>query len=104
MAFNYTAMWRKGSANNAPDALSRSPTMEPQQEDMLPENDEHNVPDLSIAELRATQVQQREESIRLQELLKHANEDEEYQLLKAVICKGFPNHRSELTEMCRKYW
>ena len=101
MAFNYTAMWRKGSVNNTPDALSRSPTMELQQEDMLAENDEHNVLDLSIAELRATQVQQREESIRLQELRKHANEEEEYQLLKA---KKFPNHRSELTEMCRKNW
>ena len=41
-------MWRKGSANNAPDALSRSPTLESQQEDMLAENDEHNVPDLRI--------------------------------------------------------
>ena len=94
MAFNYTTMWRKGSANNASDTLSCSPTLEPQQEDMLVENDEHNVPDLSIAELRVTQVQQREESIRLQELRKHANKDEEYQLLKAVICKEFPNHRS----------
>ena len=53
MAFNYTAMWRKGSANNAPDTLSRSPTLEPQQDYMLAENDEHNVPDLSIAELKS---------------------------------------------------
>ena len=104
MAFSYTAMWCKGSTNKAPDALSRSPTKEPQQEDMLAENDEDNTQDLSISEIRATHTQEREESIRLQELRKWADQDEEYQQLKAVILNGFPNHRSELNEMCKRYW
>ena len=82
MAFNYTAMWCKGSINKAPDALSRSPTLEPQQVDMLAKKDENNMSDLSISELRATHVQQRDEGIQLQELCKHVNEDEEYLLLK----------------------
>ena len=104
MAFSYTAVWCKGSTNKAPDALSRSPTKEPQQEDMLAENDEDNTQDLSISEIRATHTQEREESIRLQELRKWADQNEEYQQLKAVILNGFPNHRSELNEMCKRYW
>ena len=59
MAFSYTAVWCKGSTNKAPDALSRSPTEEPQQEDMLAENDEDNTQDLSISEIRATHTQER---------------------------------------------
>ena len=78
MAFSYTAVWCKGSTNKAPDALSRSPTKEPQQEDMLAKNDEDNTQDLSISEIRATHTQEREESIRLQELRKLADQNEEY--------------------------
>ena len=104
MAFNFTAVWCKGSTNKAPDALSRSPVLEPCHEDALAECDEENRPDLSISELRALYGEGESESIRLQELRSQAAQDEEYQQLKEVILNGFPNHRGELNESCKRYW
>ena len=74
-----------------------------QQEGMLVENDEDNVQGLSISEIRATHMQEREESITLQKLHKYADQNEEYQQLKAVIWSKFPNHQSKLNEMCKRY-
>jgi len=51
MAYNFTAEWRKGSQNNAPDALSKTvPDLQPQ--DMLAEYDISNQADMSIREIR----------------------------------------------------
>ena len=40
----------------------------------------------------------------MQELREYASQNEEYQQLKEVILKGFPNHCSELSELCKRYW
>ena len=37
MGYSFTAEWVKGARNNAPDALSRSPVSDPEQEDLLAE-------------------------------------------------------------------
>lgn len=100
MAYNFTAMWCKGKANTAPDALSRYPVLEPSQEDTLAEHEE----DYSIAEIRMEQNDKRAENVRLQDLLRQANQDEEYQHLKTIILKGFPDHRAELPDSCKRYW
>ena len=84
MAFNFTAVWCKGSTNKAPDVLSRSPVLEPCHEDALAECDEENRPDLSISELRALYGEGESESIRLQKLRTQAAQDEGYQQLKKV--------------------
>jgi len=34
----------------------------------------------------------------------HAGQDEEYQQLKTVILKSFPDHRGELPDSCKRYW
>ena len=50
MTFSFTAIWRKGSSNtapDAPDALSRHPILEPTQEDALAECDEDSTPALN---------------------------------------------------------
>ena len=52
MAYNFTAEWRKGSQNDAPDALSRNPVSDPQPQDMLAEHDICNQPEMSIREIR----------------------------------------------------
>ena len=104
MAYNFTAKWCKGSTNAAPDALSRYPVLEPNQEDMIAECDEDHSPAPSIAELRIQQSDDRSESVRLQDLRMHAGQDEEYQQLKTVILKGFPDHRGELPDSCKQYW
>ena len=53
MAYNFTAEWRKGIENDAPDALSRNPVLDPQPQDTLAECDLGSSPEMFIAELRA---------------------------------------------------
>ena len=103
MAYNFNAIWCKGTNNKAPDALSRSPVREPQPKELLAEYDEDSVPELSISEIRAVSSEGIE-SIRLQELRQQALQDNEYQCLRQVIMKGFPDHRSQMPELCRRYW
>ena len=103
MAYNFTAEWRKGKENYAPDALSRNLVLDPQPHDTLAEFDTGNNPEVSIAELRAI-VNDNQENIHLQDLRRYAEHDHEYQKLKSVILNGFPDHRKQLPEVCKRYW
>lgn len=79
MAYNFTAEWIKVTLNNAPDALSRSPVSasEPQETSA-----EYDIDDAdSFANIRAISSGQREESIRVEQLRRHAEEDGMYQRL-----------------------
>ena len=100
MAYNFTAEWLKGAKNEAPDALSRNPVSEPQPHELLGELDLDNNPDVSFAEIRSIT----NESLRLQDLSKHCQLDQEYQQLKTFITNGFPNHRNQLPEASKRYW
>ena len=106
MAYNFTAQWLKGANNTAPDALSRHPVCNPQPVDALAERDIHNNPEMSFTELRAIRDTHSgdSESLRLQELRKQAEQDEVYQLLRTFILNGFPKHRKQLPDSCRRYW
>ena len=57
---------------------------------------------MSLTEIRAIS-DQHHESLHLQELRKHAEQDEQYQLLQNFIMNGFPRHRRQLPEPCRRY-
>ena len=102
MAYNFTTQWVKGVLNNVPDALSRHPVSTPSPCEMLAESD----PDLSIffAEIQAVVSGECQESFRLQELRKYAEEDSTYQQLLHYVKEGFPDHRSQLSEECRPFW
>ena len=80
MAYNYTAQWLKGSKNDGPDALSCYPLHAPKVTDALAELDTNDDPEMSLTEIRAVGAQNHK-SLRLQELRKHAEQDEQYQLL-----------------------
>ena len=56
MAYNFSAVWCKGSTNTAPDALSCHPVLEPSPGDALAEQDEDHSPAPSIAEIRKQQI------------------------------------------------
>ena len=103
MAYNFTAEWVKGSKNDAPDALSRNPVCDPEPMDTLAELDTNDHTAMSLAEIRALHAQT-PESLRLQDLRRHAGEDMEYQQLRTFIINGFPDHRSQLPEPCKRYW
>ena len=104
MAYNLTAEWCKGTRNQAPDALSRSPVDEPQAEDMLAEQDKDSNPEPTISEIRTYQEDGYQESARLQNLRKRAAQDHEYQQLRETILKGFPDHKGMLPDSCKQYW
>jgi len=82
------------------------PVCNTQPADNLAERDAYNNPEMSFTELRAIGDTQSgvSESLRLQELRKHAQQDEEYQLLRTFILNGFPKQRKQLPESCRQYW
>ena len=104
MVYNLTAEWCKGTRNQAPDALSRSPVDEPQAEDMLAEQDEDSNPEPTISEIRTYQEDGYQESARLQNFRKQAAQDHEYQQLRETILKGFPDHKGMLPDPCKQYW
>ena len=103
MSYNFTAKWLKGSKNEAPDALSRNPVSDPEPTDTLAELDINDQAEMSVAEIRAlhgeTHVNRH-----LQDLRQQAEQDEEYQQLRTIILQGFPAHRHQLIELCRRYW
>ncbi len=103
MSYNFTAKWLKGSKNEAPDAVSRNPVSDPEPTDTLAELDVNDQADMSIAEIRALQGETHVNR-HLQDLRQQAEQYEEYQQLRTVILQGFPTHRHQLTEPCRRYW
>ncbi len=103
MAYNFTAQWVKGVLNNAPDALSRNPVFDPMPHELMAECDPHGNLDSSIAEIRAVSSSDHN-GIRLQDLRQQAEVDQEYQQVQHYICNGFPDHRHQLPEQCRRYW
>ena len=93
MGDNFTARWTKGSSHSAPDALSRNPVSNPCTEDSLAEYDTQQNPEISMAEIRAISTSSEPlVTTRLQDLQEKAANDPEYQQLREIILKGFPDH------------
>ena len=90
MGYTFTATWLKGTLNNAPDALSRNPTADPEPEEVLVESKIDEITAMSAAEIRA--ITSTEEPLRITKLRQVANNNPEYQKLKSYITSGFPRH------------
>ena len=103
MAYNFTAEWIKSKKNDAPDTLSCNPVSDPENADTLAELDTDGHTDMSFTEL-ITLHGDTTESLRLEDLRKHAEEDPEYQQLWHFILQGFPAHQSQVPEPCRQFW
>ena len=103
MGYNFTAEWRKGKLNNAPDALSRYPVSVPSLQDMHAECDVRSNPEPSIAELRVA-ANEGKENVHMKEVRRYAERDPVYQVVKKMVLKGFPAHRSQMPEECRRFW
>ena len=70
---------------------------------MLVECDDSSSPETTIAEIRAI-ISEQQESVRLQDLRKHGEQDPEYQQLMHYIRNGFPEHRKQMPDECKRYW
>ena len=55
-------------------------------------------------EIRAITAADSPTDTRLQDLREQAVKDPEYQQLQTVILNGFPSHRQQLPEACRRFW
>ena len=103
MPYNFTTEWMKGSSNQGPNALSRSPVFDPLPEDLLAEKDVDDAPGVTCAEIQSVTTQG-ESSVRIEELCQHCKDDEECQTLKKYMLQGFPMHCHDLPEiLCRRY-
>ena len=99
MPFNFTAVvqgyhkpWHEA------DPLSNNSLGEPQLAKMLVERDEDNKPELSMLEFRTISNESRQESVRLQNLCKHAEQGYDHQALKEV-----PRSQKALPELFKQY-
>ena len=97
------AEWVKGTKNDAPDVLSRNPVTDSSPEDSLAELDILSQPDMSITEIR-TLTSTEPLPYHLDDLKTSAQEDAEYQQLRRFILQGFPHHRNQLPDACKRYW
>ena len=52
MAYNFTAEWIKGKKDDAPDAFSRNPLLDPEKADTLAEIDTNGHPEMTLNEIR----------------------------------------------------
>ena len=111
MPYQFVAEWRKGSKNDAPDALSRFPVSEPTpaeehaEFDIGTHNGTHDIePAPTIAAARALAVGPQPLNASLKDLQHHAREDETYQELKELILNGFPETKAQLSEKLRPFW
>ena len=104
MGYNFTVQWTKGSEHHAPDASSRHPNNDPQCEDTIAEHDYQLQPEASISEIWALSSTDTTLPTRLQELRDRAVKDPEYQELYSIILNGFPAHRHQLPETCKRFW
>ena len=103
MGYRFTTQWVKGALNQAPDALSRYPVSDPQPTELLAEYDSDNNSELTLAEIRAV-ASEHQESTRIQDLRQCAEKDQVYQQLQHYVLHGFPDHRHQLPDECRRYW
>ena len=102
MGYNFTTEWLKGSLNQAPDALSRNPTSNPEPHETLAEFDlDHNQAP-TVADIRVTTTPPID-NLRLQgtslvttRIIKHC--------MKQYVINGFPNQHKQLPDSCRPYW
>ena len=112
MEYNFTTQWLKGTDNQAADALSRHPHMQPADGDDLAEQetDTHHhqaatYPAMSITQFRMSAVLPSEqENLHLQELRLHAEQDQSYQTLKSIITEGFLDQKTSLPDLLKQYW
>jgi hypothetical protein len=77
-SFKFSVEWKRGKDHSIPDALSRAPVSPPDDEE---ENDDESIsPGLRVALVNASKI-----DLALENISRHAREDELYQELKSSV-------------------
>ena len=114
MGYSLTAKHIKGIENDAPDALSRSPTdrrekceefgeLEPFEKELAP-NPKQVLKINAASYCKNLDEEQVDENLHMTELRIKAANDQEYIDLRKVILEGFPNHKGEMKNTLKKFW
>ncbi|XP_068228046.1 uncharacterized protein [Palaemon carinicauda] len=106
--FSFTVHWQKGSAHCIPDALSRAPVQDPTEESCLKEDG--STDPLHVAMVNALDMH--EDGVlltplkdkTLEKIRAAAEQDAEYNSLREIIMKGFPEHCHNLEVELRPFW
>ena len=98
--YNFTVNYIPGSQNKVADSFSRNPV------DNLDETDQQHADSQAffLQTCRLSQAKMADCSFQLEQLKKTADNDVEYQLLKAQINQGFPQNKHDLSELLHPYW
>ena len=96
------AVWQKGKDHCIPDALSRAPVDQPDQDDMdLDTSTSHFI---SMITSSASSELTDSEDLLLTDVRDAANKDDEYKKLAHQVTQGFPSSKDKLDEALKPYW
>ena len=90
----------KGSQNKVADSFSRNPVDNPDETDQQHADSQA----FFLRICRLSQAEMADCSFRLEKLKEIADNDVEYQLLKAQINQGFPQNKHDLSDLLHPYW
>ena len=100
MDYNFTVNYIPGSQNKVADSFSRNAVDNPDETDQLHADSQA----FFLRVCRLSQAQMADCSFRLEKLKEIADNDVEYQLLKAQINQGFPQNKHDLSDLLHPYW
>ncbi|XP_066973183.1 uncharacterized protein [Macrobrachium rosenbergii] len=106
--FSFTVHWQKGSFHCIPDALLRAPVQDPTEENCL--NEDGSTDPLHVAIVNALDMHENGVLLTplkdktLEKVRVAAEQDAEYNSLRKIIMKGFPEHCHNLEVELRPFW
>lgn len=98
--YNLHVEYVKGAHNAAADSLSRHPTSSPDETDVA----ESEAVSYHVRTIQAACTQEAEYTMSEEKLLRVADEDPQYQMLKNTVIHGFPDKRTQLDPCLTEYW
>ena len=102
--FNFTAEWKKGKTHLIPDSLSRAPVSDPEENDLLAEEDVDGSTRQIFQLNELDEIGQELQDPTLTSITDLARTDNEYQALKKSVEEGFPPCKRSLQNDLLPYW
>ena len=101
--FNLTMEWKSGKSHMIPDSLSRAPVNDPEQQDMLAEEEDATDHTRRSVFLLLKEDQNFQDPL-IEKISEIARTDEDYRALKNQIEIGFPPYKNSLRQELQPFW